>query len=307
MPLRRALVAIAFAAGLGVAAQGPVQAQTPAPSSPGVERPPVGPAQGLDADAAKPLDRPAERPVGPEPHRLAGYLGPDGVPDAIAILPPSPPPASQVQALDEAIYVQTRKLDGTARWALAAQDAIQTPDAFEDDLSCAVGVRLDPASTPALLRLMSRMGADAGAIVNRAKDHYRRPRPFVGNALPICVERTAALAASPSYPSGHSTFGWAAGLILAEIEPDRATPILARARAFGESRAVCGVHYASDVEAGRTTGAALVAALHASPEFQADLDAASRELTGLRTRGPALAGAASAASDEAAAHTPWAP
>jgi acid phosphatase (class A) len=40
---------------------------------------------------------------------------------------------------------------------------------------------------------------------------------------------------------------------------------------------VCGVHYPSDVEAGRTIGAAVVARLHAEPAFQADLAAAKVE------------------------------
>ena len=40
----------------------------------------------------------------------------------------------------------------------------------------------------------------------------------------------------------------------------------------------CGVHYPSDVEAGRTVGAALVARLHAEPQFLADMAAAKAEL-----------------------------
>ena len=255
----------------------------------------------LGTGAAKPLEKPLEQ----TPRRLPGYLGPHSVPDAIAILPPPPAPGSKAEALDQAIYLQTRKLESSPRWALAAQDAVETPTALEGDFSCAMGVRLEPGATPAFLRLMSRMGADAGALVNQVKDHYHRPRPFVHDALPICVKRTEALAKSPSYPSGHTTFGWATGLILAEIEPDRASQILARARAFGESRAVCGVHYASDVEEGRTTGAALVAALHANAEFRADVEAARKELIAFRADSPALGGSECAVSDAAAAHTPW--
>ncbi len=251
----------------------------------------------LGTGAAKPLETTRRR--------LPGYLQPEGSPDAFAILPPPPAPGSQAQALDRTIFLQTRALQGAPRWALAAQDALETPAAFESDLSCAVGVRLDAASTPAMIRLISRLGMDAGAMVNRVKERYRRPRPFVGDASPICVARTDALTASYSYPSGHSTFGWAAGLVLAEIEPDRATQILARARAFGESRVVCGVHYASDVEAGRTDGAALVAALHAAPEFRADLEAARVELASLRATEPVLRGEACEVPDQAAAHTPW--
>lgn len=45
---------------------------------------------------------------------------------------------------------------------------------------------------------------------------------------------------------------------------------------------ICGVHYASDVEAGRLVGAAVVARLKADPAFQADFAAAARELTQAR-------------------------
>jgi acid phosphatase (class A) len=61
-------------------------------------------------------------------------------------------------------------------------------------------------------------------------------------------------------------------LILSEIAPDRGGLILTRARAYGESRAVCGVHTIQAVEAGRMLGSALVASLHASAEFRKDLE-----------------------------------
>jgi acid phosphatase (class A) len=41
---------------------------------------------------------------------------------------------------------------------------------------------------------------------------------------------------------------------------------------------ICGVHYQSDVEAGRQLGAAMVARLHAEPAFEKDLAAARAEL-----------------------------
>lgn len=58
------------------------------------------------------------------------------------------------------------------------------------------------------------------------------------------------LAASSSYPSGHSVLDWAWALVLSEMTPDRADEILARGLARGESRAISGVDYLSDVEAG---------------------------------------------------------
>jgi len=77
-------------------------------------------------------------------------------------------------------------------------------------------------------------------------------------------------------------------LILAELAPDRATAILNRGRAFGESRVVCGVHSPSAVDAGRTNGASLVATLHGQTAFRADLEAAREELAALRAKAAPL-------------------
>ena len=69
------------------------------------------------------------------------------------------------------------------------------------------------------------------------------------------------------------------------MAPDRADAVLARGLAYGESRVICGVHYPSDVEAGRIVGAAMVAALKADPAFQADFAVAARELDEARRAG----------------------
>ena len=60
-------------------------------------------------------------------------------------------------------------------------------------------------------------------------------------------------------PAAAAEHTWA--LILAALVPEKATPILVRGRAYGESRIVCGVHWLSDVVAGRLTGTAVFAAL----------------------------------------------
>jgi acid phosphatase (class A) len=65
---------------------------------------------------------------------------------------------------------------------------------------------------------------------------------------------------------------------LAELVPSRADAILQRGRDYGDSRVVCGLHYPSDVEAGRTIAAAALARLHADPAFRRALDEARSEL-----------------------------
>ena len=138
----------------------------------------------------------------------------------------------------------------------------------------------------------------------QVKDVFKRPRPYLRDAGAICVDRSRELDESPDYPSGHATWGFANALILAEMAPERSAEVLARGRAFGESRVVCGVHSPSAVEAGRTNAAALVAALHASPDFRADFEAARAEVVAARARGLADAGAC-AAEAELVAKAPY--
>ena len=85
---------------------------------------------------------------------------------------------------------------------------------------------------------------------------------------PTCTpDREQNLRAQGSYPSGHTSIGWAWALVLAEASPNESTAILARGRAFGESRLVCNVHWQSDVIEGRFIGAATVAACTTNPTF----------------------------------------
>jgi acid phosphatase (class A) len=215
------------------------------------------------------------------------YLGASAWPDASKILPAAPATGSPREAQDQKVFLDTRALEGSPRWALAQNDVPTQPAAMLKNFSCAVGADLSPATAPKLATLLTRVGLDMGGQVAAVKDVYKRPRPYLINEGPICTEKSAALSASPDYPSGHSTWGWAIGLILAELAPDRATAVMARGRAFGESRVICGVHSVSAVDAGRTNGGALVAALHGDPQFRADMEAARAELAALRQSSPA--------------------
>jgi acid phosphatase (class A) len=233
-----------------------------------------------------------------------GYLDPDATPLTLRVLPPPPAAGSGREADDKAIFAKTRALAGSPRWALATLDADLTPRAGM--FACAIGVRLNAANAPTLDRMLHRMAPDARAVVDPPKDTFNRPRPYVGVAgdPPICVPKTDSLAKSASYPSGHATVAWAWGLILAELAPDRATEILMRARAIGESRIVCGVHYLSDVEEGRTNGSILVAAVHSSPEFRTDMEAARAEVAAARAT-PHVGPGDCLDTDQAAQHPPY--
>ena len=60
------------------------------------------------------------------------------------------------------------------------------------------------------------------------------------------------LADSPSFPSGHTTYGYTGALLLALLTPERYPQMIARAAEYGDDRIIVGAHYAMDVVAGRT-------------------------------------------------------
>lgn len=212
------------------------------------------------------------------------YLGASG-PDSYKILPPAPVAGSIRYEADRKMFLDTRKLEGTPRWALALND--DNGALLVKDLSCALGVELTRKNAPKTLAMLSRAGRDAGNSTNRPKDLYKRLRPFLIDKGPTCIDQAGPISQSFDYPSGHNTYSWAVGLILAELAPDRATEILVRARAYGESRLVCGVHNMSAVEAGRTNGSIVVAGLHGSKAFRRDLEKARTEIAAARKSGPA--------------------
>lgn len=215
----------------------------------------------------------------------SGYLG-GHEPSTVDAVPPAPAPGSPLDLADRAIFKQTRVLENTPRWSLARSDAeISVADLLRV-LSCGTSVELTEAKAPVLASIVRKLVPDMLSAYNQPKDLYKRPRPFLRDDGNICVARSDVLVKTYDYPSGHATFAWTVGLILAELAPDRAGPVLARARAFGESRAVCGVHSASAVSEARTAGSTLVAALHGDATFRADMDRARVELAALRIAAP---------------------
>lgn len=209
--------------------------------------------------------------------RLAGYFASNPI-DGAALLGPPPAPDSLRGQADRQRYEETRALAGSPRWSEAAKDNdIWGAGAFRR-WSCALGVRLGDRETPATARLMHRIELDVRTVGTPPKDFFNRPRPMIGDDKPICVARADWMKTNASYPSGHSMTGWSWALVLSEIAPDRADSLLAAGKTIGESRVICGVHYQSDVEAGRTLAAAMVAKLHAEPGFEADLARARAEL-----------------------------
>lgn len=217
----------------------------------------------------------AQQALGP-----AGYLKP-GAFDVLAVLPRAPKPTDPRGLADRAIFTATRALQGSPRWAMATNDVKLAPADLFRDFSCAMGIAMTPENAPRTAALLRRAMVDTARQTGIAKTVYKRQRPFLVDRGLIC-QPAAEVADSYDYPSGHTTAGWTMATLLAQIAPDRATPLLARGRAYGESRIVCGVHNASAVEAGRLSASSTLTALQGDPAFTADLAAAKQEIATLR-------------------------
>lgn len=207
-----------------------------------------------------------------------GYLAP-GAFDLMDILPPAPVKNDARYKADRQIFRATRSLRGTPRYDLATSDVDRRDPAMLRNFSCAVGVALTPENAPRTQALIDRALIDTLAQANRAKDHYRRDRPFNLDKGQICQPKESLR--SFDYPSGHTTLGWTWAYVLADLVPERGTQILTRGRAYGESRYICGAHNASAVQAGAIAAAATMSIVRTTPAYQADAVAARSELRAL--------------------------
>jgi acid phosphatase (class A) len=180
------------------------------------------------------------------------------------ILPTPPVIGGQADLADMAAVKGYQSLVGTPRWGQATRDvSFDVFDIYGSDFGPVFTVE-EKREYDALFKYASAQLAHAS---HAAKATYGRPRPF-GTApnLKLC---TSYPPQDSSYPSGHAAWGRMTAQILAQLNP-AANPeqFLARGYEYGDSRIICGVHYPSDVAAGRLMGDAVLAALEKDAKFQ---------------------------------------
>jgi len=211
----------------------------------------------------------AMRPAG------EGYL-PDDAYDVLRVMPPAPVRGDARDDADRRIFRETRVFQDSPRWKLAHDDADLRMISLLKDFACSLDLDVLPEQAPKIVRLLEFAMRDTARGAGIAKDHYQRLRPFRIDDGPTCLP-PEPLARSFDYPSGHATAGWTSGLVLAQVAPTHATALLARGRAIGESRIVCGVHNASSVASAQFAAGAVVAMASATAAYRVDLDAAREE------------------------------
>jgi acid phosphatase (class A) len=222
----------------------------------------------------------------PTPTKLTGYLAAGDI-DGQTVIGPPPAAESPRGKADRTIYLDTRALAGSPRWALAAKDNDLWNGGALERYACALGRPISATALPATYRLLQRVELDARTVGTPPKAQFNRTRPPIGDDRPVCIKREDWMRTNASYPSGHATTGWAWGLVLGELAPAKASGLMQAGREIGDSRVICGVHYQSDVEAGRMLGAAMVSREHANAQFRADFAAARAELAKASAAGAA--------------------
>lgn len=179
---------------------------------------------------------------------------------------------------DMAYYWQAKQERGTDRGKQAVADA---PCEVQDFLACytpCVDMTLSEKETPAIAAMVKKTFEELCNASTQVKSTGFRTRPFArlgeSSAMPELNEHYLT---SSSYPSSHSILGWGIALALVEVMPNCQNALLERGYEYGHSRVILGLHFASDVQAGRLVAAYTLACLHNDAEFQKLMAKAKKE------------------------------
>ena len=155
------------------------------------------------------------------------------------------------------------RLDSSQK-ELAIKDALNLNVSF----FCDVLPEFDIDKLPKTKKLFDNVKFNAGYESKLFKNYFMSKRPYqVDSNIKACVPPVPDNL-NRSYPSGHTTLGYAMGIILANLIPEKAKLIMERARLYGENRVNCGAHFPSDVVGGQILGTLVAAELLKNSEFK---------------------------------------
>jgi acid phosphatase (class A) len=198
------------------------------------------------------------------------YLDPAGV-DLIHVLGPPPTEDSAAEQADLEVVLAAVNARTDAQIKHAQDDDQRIVFRFAD----VMGPDFRTESLPLTTHLFQHVYADGNAATLIAKNYFKRRRPFV---VDPDIKIVVVQAPDFSYPSNHSTFAYEAGILLATMVPENAAAIFARSADYAHNRVIAGVHFPSDVEAGRISGSVIDNALLHNAHFMADFASAKAEV-----------------------------
>ena len=207
------------------------------------------------------------------------YFTDEEMPDLIKCLPAPPDTIGTDFGNDIMRYMWGKAQRNDAERAYwVFRDAVWNYDSLFAVFSVPFGLEISKEGTPEIYKFMINSLSTVDQTRVKPKAYYHRKRPFERfHEHMLTRYEEAELSGEGSYPSGHSQRGYAAALLLSEVNPDNADTIMARGYMYGESRVIAGAHWQSDVDASRLCAAIGVGRLHTSPAFLAQLEKAREE------------------------------
>ena len=160
-----------------------------------------------------------------------------------------------------------------ARRAQAATDAeTENPSIFDKALG------RDLQSMPNAWALLRLVQTETDQAIGLSKTAFDRTRPWGVDPTIHPCENVTGKKPRRGYPSGHAGLAYSVGWTLAQLVPDRAPAIFARAQDYAVSREICGAHFASDTEASHVIATLSASSLLGDPRLAGLVDAARAEL-----------------------------
>ena len=207
------------------------------------------------------------------------YFSTNELPDPTVYLPVPPDTASTLFVGDFMRWIWGKSVRSTERGRQASWESLYGVRRMATVYGEAMNMKITEEDTPAIWRLLQRVGETGNKATGKAKRKYMRVRPFARMNEHVWGEfdNEWDLRHNGSYPSGHTGFGWSTALALAEMAPEYQDTILRRGYEYGDSRVIVGAHWQSDVDAGRLAASAAFARLHTSTEYAEDLEDARAE------------------------------
>lgn len=197
------------------------------------------------------------------------FVDVNDVPPTALAAPPAPDSAIQKKEIRHIIAAQS-KLSDAQKKAMMHEDSI-TPSMIVGPI---LGERYSEATHPKLFNLMRRAASDAWRIGDTTQEYWNRTRPWLADdRVELLVKRITR----PSYPSGHTVTNHVWAHLLSELYPTKRKALFARAHEVGSNRMLGGVHFPSDIAAGKKLAAIIYKEMRADPTFQRELAAVRAE------------------------------
>lgn len=198
------------------------------------------------------------------------FTTPSDVPPRLLMIPPAPDSAEYRHEIDSIIAKQHTLTD-------AEKAQINAEDHIDPTMIVlpVIGAEYTEDKYPAMYILLRHAASDAWRDSDYAEDYWQRHRPWT---MDDRIEPLAKPITHPGYPSGHSTTNHVWAHVLSDLFPEKQEALFARAHEIGMHRVAAGMHFPSDVEAGKRYAAFIYDKMSKKPQYQAELAAATAEI-----------------------------